>query len=387
MSRRPLLLALLPLACACAEPGVRSRSRSVDLPVLSVDATPALEIGVLEGDERYTFQNVTSVTPLSSGALVVADAGAAELLRYAADGTFERRWGGRGGGPGEFGQLARVYAWTGDSVAALDQQSERLSVFDAVGAFARQVGAREVSGDSLFAMDVWLYGRFWVDGAVGREARSAVRAALDRLPRPVAAPGYRYVRVASDGRLWVREAHASEAGTTAWTVLDASGAPVAAAVLPDRLDPQYLGAGRVIGRWRGESDVNFVRAYELRETGATSAAPAWLTSPESRPDVPAPEEAEFLAMIRNAIKQMASAQEIHYATHYSYTSEIDSLTWEAPEGLVVDFVDAGTRGWTAVFTHPGFDRICGLSYGFDVPAGWRPGAIVCGPAAAHASES
>jgi hypothetical protein len=271
-------------------------------------------------------------------------------------------------------------------VAALDQQSRRLSVFDADGDFGRQVDAPEVSGDSLFAMDVWLYGRFWVDGAVGREARSTVRAALDRLPQPVAAPGYRYVRVAADGRLWVREPHAAQPGTTAWTVIDASGTPVAAAVLPDRLDPQHLGAERVIGRWRGESDVNFVRAYALRETGTTTHAPAWITSPEPRLDVPAPEEAEFLAMIRTAIRQMASAQEIHYATHYGYTSETDSLTWEAPEGLEVDFVDAGTRGWTAVFTHPGLDRICGLSYGFDVPAGWRPGAIACGPSAAHPSE-
>lgn len=379
MTARPLLL-LLTLATACTEPGGHAGDRATELPVLRVGDAPTLEIGVLEGDERYTFQNVTSVVPMASGALVVSDAGAAELMRYSADGTFERRWGGRGGGPGEFGALGRAYPWSGDSVAALDQNNGRLSVFDGAGEFARQLDATEVSGDSLFVMDEWLYGRFWVDGAATADARRSVRSALDRLQPPVAAPGYRYVRVATDGRLWVREPHAG-GETTVWTVLDASGTPVAAAELPGRLDPQYLAADRVMGRWRGESDVNFVRAYALVRTDETRPMPGWLASPEPQPEVPAPEEVEFLATIRTAIKTMASAQEVHYSTHYTYTTETDSLEWEAPEGLVVDFVEAGTQGWTAVFTHPGFDRICGLSYGFNAPAGWRPGSVVCGRAA------
>jgi hypothetical protein len=36
--------------------------------------------------------------------------------------------------------------------------------------------------------------------------------------------------------------------------------------------------------------------------------------------------------VRGAIRQMASAQEIHYASHMTYTTETDSLTWERPEG-------------------------------------------------------
>ncbi len=379
MIRRAVLLALPLAAAACAAPEAPPEAR--ELAVMGLGTPPLLEIGVMEGDDHYTFQDVTGVLRLPSGEVVVSDGGSGEVTRYAADGSFVRRWGGRGEGPGEFRALSRVYPWAGDSIAALDQAIGRLSVFDAGGRFARQVDARDVSGDSLFAMDVWLYGRYWVDGAVDAAARSRVRAALDRLPSPTAPPGYRLVRVATDGRLWIREPAVEGDGKRAWTVLDPSGTPTAVVDVPERLDPQYLAADRVMGRWRGENDVNFVRTYALVDAGGVRPEPAWLASPAARPDVAAPAQEEFLALIRGSLKQMASAQEIHYATHYTYTAEVDSLEWEAPEGLVADVVRAGTRGWTAVFTHPGLDRICGLSYGFNVPPGWQPGAIVCGPAA------
>ncbi len=384
MIRRAALLALSLAVASCARPDAASEPRS--LAVLRVGAVPLLEIGVVEGDEHYTFQDVTGVLPLPSGDVVVADGGAGELTRYAADGTFVRRWGRRGQGPGEFGSLSRVYPWTGDSVAALDQANVRVSVFGPDGGFSRQIDAHTLSGDTLFAMDVWLYGRFWVDGAVDAAARSRVRAALDRLPAPPSPPGWRYARVAADQRVWVREPGVEPDGRRRWTVLDPSGTPSAVATTPARFDPRYLGADRVVGRWRDGNDVNFVRGYALERTGETRPAPVWLSAAAERTDVPPPEEAEFLATIRTAIKRMASAQEIHYASHYSYTSETDSLEWEAPEGVLVDFVDAGTRGWTAVFTHPGFDRICGLSYGADVPPGWQPGHIVCGAAASSGGE-
>ncbi len=49
--------------------------------------------------------------------------------------------------------------------------------------------------------------------------------------------------------------------------------------------------------------------------------------------------------------------------------------------LEVDFVIANTRGWAAVFTHPGMDRVCALGYGYVVPPGWVPGMVICAPEA------
>ena len=53
--------------------------------------------------------------------------------------------------------------------------------------------------------------------------------------------------------------------------------------------------------------------------------------------------------------------------------------FEAPEGLQVDFVAGGQRGWGGVFALDGVDRLCGLAYGFDLPPGWMPGSVLCGP--------
>ena len=277
--------------------------------------------------------------------------------------------------------LSRLYPLGGDSIMALDGVTDRASVFDTVGDFSRQVAVEDLSGDTLFRADVWLYGRYWVDGGLKADVRTRVEEALDRLPAPVSAPGYRLVKVAADGRLWIREPGMSADGMRRWTVVSATGDPQAAIDIPEQFDPQYLGTDRLVGRWIGESDVNFVRAYDVADTGTKEPTPMWLAAPPDSTTAPPADEKEVRAQIVGALKALASAQEIHYASHYTYTSNVDSLQWERPEGLTVDFVNAGPQGWVAVFTHPGFDRICGMGYGFTVPPGWRPGMIICGPPA------
>ncbi|MCG6957994.1 MAG: hypothetical protein LJF04_18535 [Gemmatimonadetes bacterium] len=352
-----------------------------ELPVLALSQEPTLEIGLMEGDQHYLFQNVVSVLPMPSGELAVADGGADEVTLYAPDGTFVRRWGRKGEGPGEFRMLSRLYSMGADSIMALDGITDRVSVFDTAGDFGRQVAVEDLSGDTLFSADVWLYGRYWVDGGLSADVRSRVEETLDRLPSPVSAPGYRLVKVASDGRLWIREPGVNADGTRRWTVVSGAGEPEAEIDIPQRFDPQYLSDHRLMGRWRGESDVNFVRSYDVADTGTKEPTPLWLAAPPDTSTAAPANEKEVRTLIVGALKTLASAQEIHYADHYSYTSNVDSLEWEKPEGLTVDFVNAGPRGWVAVFTHPGFDRICGMGYGFTIPPGWRPGHIICGPSA------
>ena len=128
--------------------------------------------------------------------------------------------------------------------------------------------------------------------------------------------------------------------------------------------------------------MHFARTYQLQETDETRPIPAWLTGAESvvTLEVP-PDPDELLRLMTGAIKQMASRQEIHYSSNMTYTTRLDSLEFEQPEGLEVDFVIANTRGWAAVFTHPGMDRVCALGYGYVVPPGWVPGMVICAPEA------
>lgn len=377
-ARRLLLGAALLTACG----GAAGDAPTPDaLPVFAL-SEPTLEIGVIEGDPNYTFASIASAVRLDDGSIVVSDPGNTRISVFAADGSFLRSWGSRGEGPGEFRSLSRLYPLGADSIMAADGATDRLSVFDHDGELARQVDALTISRDSTFRLDSWLYGRFWIDGALTAEARALVKAALDRVPPPRLGQGFRRGVVSRAGDVWIREpAPAGGDAAVTWTRLGEDGSPAALARMPARFTPLDIRGDRLVGRWIGTADVEFVRSYDLVATGETAPAPEWMRrDPAAAPAVAPLDEEAFYQLMRQAIIQMASHQEIHYSDHYTYTTALDSLDLEIPEGLVVTFTEAHTRGWAAVFTHPGGDRMCGLGYGAVVPPGWEPGAIDCGPA-------
>lgn len=381
----PVLALALGLTLVACE-GAPTEADSAEVPVMALSEAPTLQVGVLEGDENYTFQDLASVIRLASGNIVAADAGASEFLQYTPSGAFIRRMGGRGEGPGEFRNMIRLYPLGGDSLMALDGWVGRLSVFDTAGTFSHQLAMEDLASDTLFRMDVWLYGRFWVDGALDEGLRRSVRVALDRLPLPTGGPGYRFVRMAGNGDLWIREPAIDTNGARTWTIVDPLEGPKGLIRIPVRFDPQTLADREVLGRWLGDSDVHFVRAYGISNTGTRASLPAWLTSAAPTEPLDAPDQDAFMGQIRTAFRGLASAQEIHYSTAMTYTARLDSLKWAQPEDVVVDVINAGPRGWVAVFTHPALDRICALGYGYTVPPGWAPGGVLCGPPSARTVE-
>lgn len=360
----------------CGGTGPDDAGLPADVPILRPASTPTLQIGVVEGPDEYTFGALASAVRLPDGGVAVSDASTNRVSVYEPDGSFRHAFGGEGEGPGEFRGLSRLFV-RGDSLLAFDGRTGRLSVFDADGTYARQFPAVELSADSTFTLDVFLYGRFWVDGALDPGARAAVRATLDRLAPPRSGPGWRYVRVARDGRLWIREP--GDTDRHRWTVVDPTGRPVAVAELPARFDPWRIGSDDALGRWRDETDVDFVRALDLAPAGETTAPPSWMHGGDPAGSVEPPPDAEaFREEIRTTVMALARAQEIHYSTAFTYTADLEALEeFEGPAEVTVDFVDAGPRGWTAVFAHPRLGYVCGLGYGFTLPPGWVPGMIVC----------
>lgn len=117
-------------------------------------AEPSLTIGMAEGAEEYLFTNVSSAVRRADGGVAVADARAAVISLYDADGRHVRTTGGRGGGPGEFQFLSSMTLLPGDTMAAYDLSNGRVSLFDPAGAFVRAVtitppetgGSARVSG-------------------------------------------------------------------------------------------------------------------------------------------------------------------------------------------------------------------------------------------------
>jgi hypothetical protein len=70
------------IAGACA-PAENADASAGNLSVLSVPATPSLEIGVMEGDPDYSFEDVIGTLHLPSGNLAVADAGSDQISIFA----------------------------------------------------------------------------------------------------------------------------------------------------------------------------------------------------------------------------------------------------------------------------------------------------------------
>jgi hypothetical protein len=357
----------------------RAPADPASLPVLAL-GDPVLEIGVLEGDDELVFGALESVLRLPDGGIAVSDGGATRISIFTSDGDFVRSWGSEGDGPGEFRSLSRIYPMGADSLMAAERFSGRLTVFDLEGEMGRLVAGSSLTGDSLFTLDSWLSGRFWIEGALTADARGEAREILDDLAVPPGWPGYRYVLVAEDGALWIREPD-TDGDLRTWTRLRRDG-PDAVVRIPVAFRPTHVRADEVLGVWSGESGVHFARVYVPTPTGETVPAPAWLESgrpTEAPPERPFTQD-ELMEEIISAVKNMASAQEIHYSGNMTYTTRIDSLdAFEQPETIHVDFLRADARGWAGVFSHSGVDRICALAYGFNSPPGWTPGRILCAP--------
>lgn len=376
---------VLLLAGCPADDGSRQSS---ELPLVDL-GEPVLEIGVLEGDDELVFGALESVVRLPDGSIAVSDGGATRISIFTSDGDFVRSWGREGDGPGEFRSLSRIYPLGTDSLMAAERFSGRLTVFDLEGEMGRLVPGSDITGDSLFTLDSWLSGRFWIEGALTRDARREVHSILDDLSVPPDRPGYRYGLATDDDALWIREPEA-DGGLRRWIRLAENG-PTVLIRTPRAFRPTHVRADEVLGVWSGESGVHFVRAYALTPTGETAPAPGWLaTRPTAQTELPSEQglteeeltEEELMAEIRSSIKNMASAQEIHYSSNMTYTTRVDSLeAFEQPETIHVDFLRADARGWAGVFSHSSVDRICALAYGFGSPPGWMPGRVLCAPAA------
>lgn len=103
---------------------------------------PTLTIGAVEGEDPYLFQWVRSAFRISDGRIVVANGGTEEIRVFTATGTHLLSWGGKGQGPGDFGNLSMAAPWPGDSVVAWHSGNYGVSFFDDGGRFGHSFGLR-----------------------------------------------------------------------------------------------------------------------------------------------------------------------------------------------------------------------------------------------------
>ncbi|HEX7118291.1 MAG TPA: 6-bladed beta-propeller [Longimicrobiales bacterium] len=342
--------------------------------VWRLSAEPLLQIGVVEGAPEYQLFRAVSSVRLGDGRIAVLNAGSHELRFYDAEGRFVASVGRRGKGPGEFLAPARLYRMAADSLMVFDRANVRFSVHAPDGTFVR---SEPVAEERRFRFAEWLYDRSWIDGPALGRGRGSVRAAIDRLPAPDPAVGYRYVKVSPQGHLWVRRPVAPGAPVE-WIVYDLEARPIGQVTTPARFEIHEIGRDYLLGVWRDELDVEYIRLYAM--SGAERAPVGTLADDVAAGPAPArslPPAA--LNEVRRAIKNLATLQELHYSTgDFRYAADTDQLDgWEAPENLLVRIVNATPHGWTGLIIDERTGATCGLSYGAYPPVGWMPGVVLC----------
>ena len=104
----------------------------------SIDTTDAVRIGMVDGPDEYVFGRLVGALFLPNNEILVADGIAHELRVFDVNGTFLRKTGRRGGGPGEYTYLSNVLNYAGDSILVLDREGGRANVLDPNLVYARQ---------------------------------------------------------------------------------------------------------------------------------------------------------------------------------------------------------------------------------------------------------
>ena len=204
---RPALLAAAVVAVACestggGRSGLESAARdSAGITIVEnqepasetrlgwlIGEAPILSIGALEGDPAYELYQVMDARKLPDGRIVVANGGSGELRVFDESGTHLESWGGRGEGPGEFGEVLAPFSvehWPGDSIAASDPFARRVTIFDAQGepgrtfvpeeAYYRLIGVLPNGRMFLSTLATFMVGTMGT-GMVRRELEYAIAA-------------------------------------------------------------------------------------------------------------------------------------------------------------------------------------------------------------------
>lgn len=196
MRDRPILLLLLGITLAACADG--SRDDSAETPwVTAVDSTgdtivvritgavpehlhrtlvPELRVGAMDGPEETTFGNILAVRPAPDGGLVVYDQQVPAVRLFDAQGAFVRNLGVKGGGPGEFGHLNGIVTLADGRWVLWDAAGSRLNIHAADGAFERSVrlSVGRTFGQGMLFADA--LDRIYADAVVWRDSADFSRS-------------------------------------------------------------------------------------------------------------------------------------------------------------------------------------------------------------------
>ncbi len=83
------------------------------------------------------------------------------------------------------------------------------------------------------------------------------------IPLPPSRPAYGRLVLDATGRLWISEAIIPTVMPTRWSVFDPDVGLLGEVVVPERFDVYEIGEDYVLGRWKDDLDIEYVRMYGL----------------------------------------------------------------------------------------------------------------------------
>ena len=197
----------------------------------------------------------------------------AHLVRFNPDDSTQRPWA-TAQGP--------LWVWTGrnqvpmpfTSNPAFDLRGEelhlasgtdfRVRVFEA-GEVIRIYGVGE-KPRRVSQVDIQAY-RLFVREFIPENARDDHLSPLDSQELPEYLPAYSDVLVSSSGPVWVRLYSSDLRGSGVWHVFDEEGVWLGEVETPPGLWVRYIDKERIVGVWRDEMGVEYVRAHRLHPSG------------------------------------------------------------------------------------------------------------------------
>ncbi len=153
-------------------------------------------------------------------------------------------------------------AW--GAVAFGNTADYEIRVTDASGDLMYTVRRARVSGTVTTGdRNAWIQGRLSVIS--DPELRERRRRLYDGIEFPTTMPAFSSLALQEDGELWVEEfdVDAARRGHTRWSVYGAGGTHLGDATMPARLRPMSIGRDYLLGVWKDELDVEYVRVHDV----------------------------------------------------------------------------------------------------------------------------
>lgn len=158
----------------------------------------------------------------------------------------------------------------GDVVVVGNTRAFDIRAYDAWGKLVRIIRRphplREVEADDR---------RAWIEGQLSAVADPAVRNRrrhqYEQMEFPSTLPTFESLVLAEDGQLWVEEFDpaVSPSDESHWSVYDQRGHRLGQVAMPPFFRPFEIGQDYVLGAWKDDMGIEYVRLYDLTSEGSS----------------------------------------------------------------------------------------------------------------------